>query len=278
MKKFYIHVGGGVGDMIKNYFWGHHGWQYLDYIKNKYPDAIVKLVVTCCNPAGAQLFESHPLIDKTLILPWQDPNKLWKDIGTHTQNYSNLSDTPKTIGNKIKQTRPKRIPLSEEDEREIAKYKPKEKYIVIHPFAGQNPRMHLSVEKNFLLAKIAAKEFNCKIIIVGGTSQRTIGPVGTIEEDFPYSHPDIINLVNKTNLKVAVELTREATYFVGTNSCFFCVRLSTETPSTVYMNTQREPEGYNPKTKCHALAIRNKADQEATIERVIQQIKKSKVF
>lgn len=274
---FYIHAGGGVGDMIKHYFWGHHGWQYIESLKKKLPESKIKLFITCCNPAGTEIFKYHPLISEQKVLPWVNPNLPWKDKDKETKGYTNLNQVPDYIKD-IEVKKPGIMYLSEEDKIQIDKYKPKGNYVVIHPFSGEKNRMVMSTESYVNVAKKIVKEFNCKVVILGGTSTRTIGTrCLTLNEDFPYEDKNIINLVNKTTIRTGVRITAGARYFLGTNSCFYCVRLGMGTPAVAYLNihqTMKNPALYYKNVDQYWLATKGSATEDEAIERTINHIRK----
>ena len=233
MKNFYIHTGGGLGDMIKHYFWGNHGWRYLKPIKEKYPNTKIKLITTCCNPIGHSLFENIPYLDEIEPHPWVDPNRPWEQLNKYIKDYNNLA---KTKDLEITESIPTEVYLNQKDKETLAEYTPDNKYIIMHPFAGDSIRMNLPVQEYFPLAKLLINEFGYTVIVIGGQSQRVIGKISrTINEQFPYESDGLINLINKVNLRVACALTLSASHFIGTNSAFYCVRLATKKPASISM-------------------------------------------
>lgn len=239
MIKFYIHTGGGAGDMVKHYFWGNFGWKYLEAAKEKYPDSTVKLFTTCCNLSAKGLFDKIPQIDEYQELPWRDPNKPWPEKDKYIDGYIPLSKAPEILKDTIESNIPSRLPLAKEEEEFISQQNFGEKYIAMHPFAGDAIRQHISVKQYFLLAKKITEQTNCNIVVLGGSSTREIGKISReIKEEFPFEHKKIINLVNKVNLRTSLEITRRAAHFVGNNSCLYCVRLAQRKPCCVF-NTKK---------------------------------------
>lgn len=242
--KFFIQTGGGAGDMIKHYFWGHLGWQYLDGIKKKYPNSTVKLFTTCCNMSTQELFDEIPEVDEYQHMPWRDPNKPWPDKDRCTKGYIQLSKAPEILNISMEPTKPKSLPLTKEEEDFIASQNFGEQYIVMHPFAGDSIRRHLSLEQYFMLAKRAINQTGCNIVVLGGSSTRSIGKITrTINEEFPFEHKKIINLVNQTNMRTSVEITRRAALFIGNNSCLYCVRLAQRTQAICF-NTKKSTQNF----------------------------------
>jgi ADP-heptose:LPS heptosyltransferase len=227
--KFYIHTGGGLGDMIKHYFWGHHGWQYAKSVKEKYPEAEIKLLTTCCNPVGHNLFKYFPYIDKIESHPWVDPNRPWKGLDKHIQGYKDLARAPELLKDPdIVSSPPSKIYLSKEDRKELSLCTPEKDLLVVHPFAGDAIRMKFPVKEFFLVAELLARELGYNVLVIGGNSQRVIGAISrTINEQFPYKAAGVTNLLDKISIRSAVALTLLADHFIGTNSCFYCARLAT---------------------------------------------------
>ena len=237
--KFYIQTGGGAGDMIKHYFWGHLGWQYIETIKEKYPEAKIKLFTMCCNMSSQNLFDNIKEIDEFQHLPWMGPSDPWKEKDKYTKGYKPLNKVQKLLNITLKSRKPKNIPLTQEEENFIISKNLGNEYIAMHPFAGDGIRRHLTLEQYFRLAKKLINETGHNIVILGGSSKRIIGKTSrNIKEEFPFKHEKIINLVNKTNLRTSIEITRRAKYFVGNNSCFFCVRLAQGTKFKVFSTKQ----------------------------------------
>lgn len=242
MAKFYIHTGGGLGDMLKHYFWGNHGWKYAKSLKNKHPDIKIKLITTCCNPIGHELFRFCPYIDEVEPHPWVDPNRPWKQLASYVKGYKHLAKVEY-----ITPSAPTKIYLSQEDQNTFKEYLPEKDYIVMHPFAGDAIRINLPIEEYFPLAKLLIEKFDYKVVVLGGKSQRVIGKISrTINEEFPYKANGIINLIDKVNLRVASALTLSASHFIGSNSAFYCIRLATKKSASISMPnrpvlTQRTP-------------------------------------
>jgi ADP-heptose:LPS heptosyltransferase len=240
---FYIHTGGGIGDMIKHYFWGHYGWKYLKSIKVKYPESKIKLITTCSNPIGSNIFKFNPYIDEREIYPWQDPNHIWPDLKNKTKDYSNLAKANGILD--LTAQSPGVVHLGDADKKDLIKFQPKKNYIVIHPFAGDNTRMPMPLKEYFALAKQYVNKLGCKVVIIGGNSQRVIGKTDRIlKEAFPFNGEGIVNLVNKISIRTAIRLTQESSCFLGTNSALFCVRLSLNKPAIIFFNgavVQKKP-------------------------------------
>ena len=246
--KFFIQTGGGAGDMIKHYFWGHFGWQYLNEIKKKYPNSIIKLFTTCCNLSAQDLFDEIPNINEYEHLPWINPNLPWEHKEKYIKGYIPLSHAPQKLNIKLTPNIPKRLPITKEEEDFILQQNFGNKYIVMHPFAGDRIRQYLSLEQYFTIAKKAIKDTGCNIVVLGGSSSRVIGKTSReIKEEFPFKHNNIINLVNKTNLRTSIEITRRASLMIGNNSCLFCVRLAQKTPAQVFDTKQRAKNFMNIK-------------------------------
>jgi ADP-heptose:LPS heptosyltransferase len=244
--KFYIHTGGGLGDMLKHYFWGRYGWRYAKSVKEKYPQAEIKLITTCCNPTGHDVFKYFPHIDVIEPHTWVDPNRAWKGLDKHIRGYQNLALAPKILKQQnLASAPPPKVYLGDEDDKELLAYKPKEDFIVMHPFAGDKIRMDWPVEDFASIAKLIAKELGYEVLVLGGRSDRVIGAASrTINEKFPYKAPGVMNLVDKISIRTACALAQDAYHFIGANSCFYCIRLATKsTASLLFRNHVKFTQG-----------------------------------
>ena len=271
MGNYYLSISGGVGDIIKRYFWGHHGWNNLRYIK-KQPNNKVKLIVNSSNPAAFELFKYNPHIDNIVVSKWINPNTRQLPPAEFIKGYAALSNIRPPVKEIIHDST---IYLSDKDKKELEDLKIENKNIVMHPFAGQTQRMHLTTNYFYELALKIIDRYNCQVIILGGDSRRaTWGDFVNIPESFQYRHDRILNLVNKTNLRLSTIIARKSSYFIGTNSCFYCTRLGDKTPATVYINTQPQDYLYNKELKHLRLAVREHIPIQVLSDKTLAEVKK----
>jgi len=270
MMNFYIHAGGGVGDIIKNYFWGTKGWGYLKNIKRQ--NSKVKLLLASSNPAAEDLFAGNKFIDEIESYPWQRPGSKFKRAEElNKQGYINLSIVGRHV-KKLKFEKPKFMYFTEADKELYKKIKPAGKYTVIHPFIARMGLQPIETSEFREIALRIRDKTQLPVLILGGTHNRTafIAEPGICTEEYGYEDEGIINLVNKTNLRIAVNLTQNATSFVGTNSCFYCVRLGLGQPAAIIDLTQIKESVISEDGKSCWIGAKSSKNKESIIDLTVK--------
>jgi ADP-heptose:LPS heptosyltransferase len=268
MVKFYIATKGGVGDMVRKYFKGQEGWKYIQRAKYRYPSCKIKLITACSNPIGHEVFRYHPKIDEIEALPWQNPNLSWSNIENSTSGFKDISKA------NIQEQLPNKVFLSEEDNLQLKTYIPKEEFLVVHPFLA-NERRCISVENiNHLVLRLADILDN-PIIVLGGDNKkiRNKNYNKNNNEEIDLEHKSIINLVNKTNLRVGFAITQRAKFLIGMQSCFFGARRGMRLPALAFNNYKQsieQVELYNRHEKSWVFATTGRTTQEEAIDRAIK--------
>lgn len=226
-RKFYLHDGGGVGDIITHYTQGQRGWGHLESFKEMYPDAEIKLLLTCINPQAEELFKYHPSID--IIEPhlWAHPGHaaLTKLIEENKKDYASLVKVVADLGT-VPRIKPE-VYLGEEDKEVVDSIISQGKYIFIHPFSGEKFRIAVPIKEYPALIDKLIDKLGYNVVIVGGTYKKNLAKKLLVKEEFSYERPGLFNLVNKTNVRQCVKLARESAGFVGTWSCHLCAILNT---------------------------------------------------
>ena len=100
MKKWYLVVGGGLGDAVREYFLHNPIWGKLPAIKEKYPDSFIRLISVCHNPQVEELFRYHPYLDDKLYFPYEylsdDKQREYKGDCVFMRNLAELFPLPWT--------------------------------------------------------------------------------------------------------------------------------------------------------------------------------------
>jgi ADP-heptose:LPS heptosyltransferase len=225
--KLYIHDGGGVGDIIKHYVQGTRGWGLLKPLKEKYPDVEIKAMLTCINPQAQELIKYHPSI--SLIEPylWSHPARspLRRLIEEKKGDYVSLLEATKMLEG-LEPTKPE-VYLNAEDQEVVSSIISQGKYIFIHPFSGEPWRAAFSMEQYPALIDRLIDDAGYNVVIVGGSYKKNWVKSAFMKEEFSYERPGLFNLVNKTNVRQCVTLSRSSAGFVGTWSCHLCAILDT---------------------------------------------------
>jgi len=236
-KKYALHVGGGLGDIILTYLHGYQGWGYYRSLKTKDPTCKIKLIITSKNPLAHTLFEHDPHINQIRSYPWENPmyytpkeiwkyfpkyrHILWKDPNNRAKEHI-LLDRNRKLFNSLKKETPNSLFLSQNDKKQVDTIKQKS-YVVLHPFAAGKERIVPDIEDYYKIAKEIISRFGYSIVVLGNNNKPQKPQGEYFEEDFPYTDKKIINLVNKTNLRVNFKLVQRAIAFIGTASCYFCI-------------------------------------------------------
>ena len=239
--KLYLHDGGGLGDIIKHYVQGTHGWGYLESLKKNYPDTKIKLILTCINPQAQELIKYHPYID--IIEPhlWSHPGHLAlaKLIEKYKEDYTSLIEVVNLL--EVTQSVQPEIYLNTEDQKVVNSITSQGIYIFIHPFSGERFRVAIPIREYITLIDKLIDNLGYNVVIVGGTYNKNLEKGVLMKEEFLYERPGLFNLVNKTNARQCVKLARESNGFVGTWSCFLCAVLNTHIRTVVvFPNNHRK--------------------------------------
>ena len=243
MHKVYVHDGGGAGDIVRNQIQRRKGWGYIELFKKRFPTSEILAITTAVSNQGAEFLKYNPYIDKIKELPWANPNLPWKDLAKHTIGY-------KFIGKAVKELLPKAKPivppvyLSPEDKQVTQEIQKAGKYIFIHPFAGTRERIVYPIEKYPDLIDTIIDELGYNVAITGGTHLRLTNqglPDTMLNEEFKYERKGLFNLVGKSNMRVGSHLARNASFYMGTLSCYSPCRFIKEPaiiPAIIFVPAQ----------------------------------------
>jgi len=247
--KVYIHCGGGLGDVIQNYFANpqYHWLQMMKECPNEFPasdnvasiwfrrledfkryhrDASIIVKAKCHNFAVKEFFEYHPCIERVDLIEYSNDDPEWymreydgyKNI--HLLNDDNFDNNsyleyipsyPKVYMN-----------YSEEQEKRFIDFITASNYIVLHPFAGAKNREVLDQDQYDKLIDELVK-FGYNVVIVGGSYKRNMVNNKSLKLEI-YDRDDdeyVVNLVNRATVRFAVNLVLFSKGFIGTHSCMF---------------------------------------------------------
>ena len=210
----YIPVGGGLGDVFQVYMSnlddiptsnGHaSAWfKRLRAIKSKYPWLKVRIMFTSHTQAARDLLNTNPYIDDIVTMAVDGPADRWDYMYSGAANINHLWDYKHFAPD------PAKIFLTSDDQSQLAKYKPKGKYIVVHPIARLGCRTVPSPLKYKILIRFLSRLY--PVIVLGACEQQDV-----LQYDF--SGNGVINLINKTYVRVAYDLVMNASGFVGVHS------------------------------------------------------------
>jgi len=229
LEKTYFTVGGGLGDCINVYCaspksYSEQGddifstdlvasiwFRRLNDFKSKNRNTKIQLVITSHSLSAENFFKNNPYLDEIKFLGW--PAKFFD-----RQKYG-IQPINQAFNFKEFEPSPVEFFLTEEQKKLLKELLPKEKFVVIHPFARKSEReisLHFYCE---LIKELANK--GIKSVVIGANNKVvTDDRTDNIREDFGFEHPYLINLVNKIDVSMVPHFIINASGFIGTHSCW----------------------------------------------------------
>lgn len=239
---------GGMGDMFKWYCLQSavRGWGYLQPLKERYPHVRTMALVCSSNPHAVDLFEHNPYIDEIEFYPWPMnkagnpllPGQLrlaqmLKKRGYPSMNIPDMQHLGLSPQECI-------VHLSQSDLDEVERLtKGIGSYIVLHPFASVDERQVVDIKWYNQLINKLVQEFSCDIVVLGKSYQRSFsdfqGKVSSYhkKETIQVDNLRVFDLVDQTNVRVAINIIQNATSFIGVHSGFSCIAAAAKMPVVV---------------------------------------------
>ena len=246
---------GGMGDMYKWYcLQGNiRGWGFLPALKKKHPNTQVMALVCSTNPHAVEVFEHDPYIDRVEYYPWPLnqkgnlllPGQLHLEQILKNKGYQFMA--PAGFRKLELEPEKRELYISKEDSDKLQQLtKGTKPYMVVHPFASVPERQIVELDKYNELIENIINKFNCNVIILGKSYQRSFFSKGKLQsyskkETIHIDNPRVFNLVDKTNSRVAIKIAQSAIGFVGVHSCFSCVAASEQIRTVVLSNNKNTP-------------------------------------
>jgi len=220
-KKVGIVCYGALGDTILHYYRKGSVFGYIKAFKEKYPGRTIKVVCCSSNAQTSELFKENPYIDEVVHAPWATTKQRQRNdnIKKALHGYTNFE-----IGRPLPGAgwQEPQIYLDTKDKAFVDKIIQQGKYILVHPFASY-PGVPLQAEEYPELIDTMIDELGYNVVVVGATYKRVFQEADLHKEEvFNYERKKLFNLVNKTNVRVAVRLARNAHGYLGTWSAFYC--------------------------------------------------------
>lgn len=284
MSDYYIHLAGGLGDHLLAYFTGRQirrgvcgGFGFLSQLKEEQPEARVQLIMHPVQQAASDFFRYHPLIASHTMLPWRNPCHVCPNEKTESHNDSIKLDVYGAV-QRWQRKPDSTVYMSKIDHDAVRKVVDRGPFVVIHPFAGQKNRMPIPIKQYPEIIRNIANDFNCNIVVVGATHDRTATKTQGIEEKFKYAGDNIINLVNQTNIRVATRLMQLSIAAITTHSAMFCVAASGDIPIVVTARgknlarfaRQRINASFRDNSKSTVVATSDEVDAHTNTRKIIK--------
>jgi len=227
-KRYYVYFEGGLGDILLQYF-KYECLPFLKELKERQPDTYVKAILSTHNSMSGEIFRYHPYIDEVELHTYA-PDYISKLLPLlHYQGYTSLRDI---VPGSAAPAGSHDLYLSDNDMTYVKSVLVDSPYTCVHPFAGkQDFKAERAIDWKTLLAQPE------NIVIIGGDSAREFVGREKIEirEAFTSNQPNVINLVNIANPRIASYIAMHAKYFIGTLSCYVCVAAYQNVPGTCYI-------------------------------------------
>lgn len=221
-RKIAIVCYGALGDTILHYYRKDGIFGQISSYRKKYPDVQVKVVCCSSNLQTHELFKENPNICEVQHVP-----HALQGVGTKERNrqlqeavagWKSFRPTDKLPG--ANYSEPKMY-LNSEDKALVGSIQRKGRYILIHPFTSFTTKI---VEEEYArIIDAIIDELGYNVVVVGGTYRKSFQEAEIRHEEiFDYKRDGLFNLVNETNVRVAVRLAKKAYGYLGTWSAFYC--------------------------------------------------------
>jgi hypothetical protein len=287
MSRYYIHLAGGLGDHLLAYFTGRQirrgvdgGFGFLPQLKKEQPESKIKLVLHPVQQSAVDFFKHHPHISSRVKLPWRNPCHKCPNEAQESSNAIRLESYGVKRGWKRNPESIVYTTASEKHEIDnIAKQGP---FIVVHPFAGQQNRMPIPLKQYRIIVNEIINEFSCNVVVIGATHDRTATKTQSIKENFKYSGPGIINLVNQASIRISTRLIQLSQATIANHSAMFCVAAGGDVPLVVTAHgkglarfaRQRIKVSFLDESKAIVMGTTNNANTQTNLRKITQCLKK----
>lgn len=223
----------GLGDIIRE--WLRVG-SWTNILEPLSKNVEVNLMVCSHNQFSIEFFKYVPFINSH-NLKWIDKTPNYREFSESINARFITREERSNLANMAK-NKQLDIFLSPEEDKVFSDLT-KNKYVIIHPFAGEENRMPIPPERYIELVDLIIDNGKHNVIVVGGSFKRnqrfkTIKAFNVIEK-FDYQRDGLINLVNKTSPRLAAKLTINASCFFGNWSVYLCAAWERKIPSIVFL-------------------------------------------
>jgi hypothetical protein len=224
--KYYIQVGGGLGDIFRKYFndnpqTGEGTWGRLNKMPIKEREVLVVGAVHNREQVR-EFFKFHPLIKEVRLDPWVLNGNYVREI-CRQEGYEEVRQVYPLENYEWK--RPK-VYLSEADRKALLAIK--KPYAVIAPFLGDLGYIPWSPDKYILVIE-AVKNLGYEVAVLGGSYLREGGftrdVITTVEIKEEFSYPGVVNFLG-IGSRVSAQLVIDSDFYIGVHGCYAMVAQS----------------------------------------------------
>jgi hypothetical protein len=220
MKKYYIQSGGGYGDHIDNYYTART-WRALEKLKQDTPDLFIRAILYSANSAVLDFYSYHPFIDEIRFFDIHNDNAGNYRLSEFTEDFMPLANSDLVKEYDRDSLPMPKVYLSPEEKKQLPSLQV-EPYICVNPFAGAKERFTLDSTHIINLIDRLIEEAGYSVLLLGG-DWKTTSVYSTfanrmeeeMKERLDYERPALVNLIGKTSIRLATELSIGCHGFFG---------------------------------------------------------------
>lgn len=212
MKKYYVKLDGGLGDIIAKYYLNTEMTTLAHFRKNN-PDTYFKLLLLSQNAAACDFFRFCPWFEEVHYLHW-DHHMHHDWLAQQTAGYEPYF-----------QEGPKEHPpiyLSHGEEQIVQSIQAKGKYVTFQPFAGEDHRHFYHIFDVPHLVDVMREE-GYNVVVVGGKSPKRWQDTHWPQDNCDGYEDKVTNLIPLSNVRICAAVVARAERHFGTDSCFGCL-------------------------------------------------------
>lgn len=215
--KWYLTYGGGLGDVVWDYMRCRGAWRMKPLV-DLY-GAEIRVYTLCHNDGVNDAFRFNPCIQQHISEPWHPPcPEDHVRFNNEIDGYLPLQHDGlffNEYGAEMPREEPK-LYLSNEEKAQLAALMGQRPLIVAQPYAGLSDRDGFdSTAFERLVAETMALEPRARFVVLGKNHERTHKYA---REELSFSHPNVVNLIDKAGIRFGFHLVANCDAFVGCHS------------------------------------------------------------
>ena len=215
--RWYLTFGGGLGDVVYDYLRCPGAWR-MGPLCETY-GAEIRVYTLCHNDGVMDAFRANPYIKEHIVEPWHPPCP--EDhirFNNEIDGFKPLQHTAvfhREYGQGMERAEPK-LYLYQEEKSRLAGLMADRPLIVAQPYAGLSDRDGFdSPSFERLVEETVALDPRVRFVVIGKNHER--GHKYAREELF-FSHPNVVNLIDKAGIRFCFHLVANCDAFVGCHS------------------------------------------------------------
>jgi hypothetical protein len=215
--QWYLTYGGGLGDVIYDFLRCRGAWRMGPLVEMYQAD--IRVYTLCHNDGVLDTFKNSPFIKYHIQEPWHPPcPEDHVRFNNEIDGYKPLQHDAfffSEYGAGLPQSEPK-LYLSPQEKAELAGLMSGRPLIVAQPYAGLSDRDGFdSAAFERLVTETTALEPRVRFVVVGKNHERGHKYA---REELLFSHPNVVNLIDKAGIRFCFHLVANCDAFVGCHS------------------------------------------------------------